>query len=145
MSKSFRSEFESSEFAVRDILIRLKAELGAWAISDDDQGTVELVAAEALNNVVEHAYPDENQTGTVHLSCELQTEGLRFRIEDHGVPMPGETLPGNAPAPISTELQDLPEGGFGWSLIHMLAENLQYQRANGMNVLVFLVPLNRAV
>ena len=34
-----------------------------------------------------------------------------------------------------------PEGGFGWSLIHVLATQLRYRRVAGKNWLIVAVPL----
>ena len=40
-----------------------------------------------------------------------------------------------------TALEDLPEGGFGWHLIHSLTNDLTYLRTGGCNRLRFLLPL----
>ena len=84
-----------------DLLLRL---------SDDSRGTVEIVLAEALNNVVEHAYAD--YPGRIEIGI-TPGEGFVFvQLVDAGLPMPEGELPGGRLGK-TTEIQDLPEGGFG--------------------------------
>ena len=54
----FHLEFESSPIAVRTALGRIIDGLGPLSLDPEEIGTVEIVMAEALNNVVEHAYPE---------------------------------------------------------------------------------------
>ncbi|MES2142769.1 MAG: ATP-binding protein [Pseudomonadota bacterium] len=100
-------------------------------LDEADRGRAELVLAEALNNIVEHAYAEAG--GEIELTLCLNGQGLNCRIVDHGAPMPGEALPqGILDAP-----EDLPEGGFGWYLIRTLAEDLRYARVADQNQLTF--------
>ena len=52
----------------------------------------------------------------------------------------GEPLVGNAP---STKVQfaDLPEGGFGWFLKKMFAQNITYKHTGSINTLAFHPPI----
>ena len=59
----------------------------------------------------------------------------KFRIEDTGRPMPGGETPLGQAANLDVDLEDLPEGGFGWFLIRDLAKDVNYSRADGTNVL----------
>lgn len=61
-------------------------------LSVDDRNTAEIVLAEVLNNVVEHAYAAK--AGSVFLFLSLGEGRLHCRIEDEGTAMPG-----NAPLP----------------------------------------------
>jgi serine/threonine-protein kinase RsbW len=102
-------------------------------LDDANRGKAEIVLAEALNNIVEHAYADGG--GEIELTIRLNRQGLNCRIVDHGAPMPDGALPiGRLAAP-----EDLPEGGFGWHLIRTLAEDLRYARVAGQNQLTFLL------
>ena len=47
---------QSSELAVREALAEISRGLGPLELNPEEAGTVELVLAEALNNIVEHAY-----------------------------------------------------------------------------------------
>jgi serine/threonine-protein kinase RsbW len=90
----------------------------------------ELVLAEILNNVAEHAYED-GQAGPVDLRVELAPGRLICRVRDKGRALPGGNLPGAVPA----DPRDLPEGGFGWSMVRALASNICYRRIGGWNAL----------
>lgn len=126
--------------AVREALSNLLTTLREAGVGAEDTGTIELVLAEALNNVVEHAYREDPDHSFV-LTSSVSEAGLAVRMTDQGVPMPGLALPsGNLPD-IDTGLQDLPEGGFGWALIHTLTEELTYQRVDDQNVTSFIIPM----
>lgn len=124
--------------SVRDCLHRAMASAPMTLLSDDDRGTAEIVLAEVLNNVVEHAYAE--LSGDIRLSLALKPGQLDCQIEDDGVPMPGGDAPaGNLPDP-----EDLPEGGFGWHLIRVLSSGLTYQRLGKTNRLSFSLPAERS-
>jgi serine/threonine-protein kinase RsbW len=98
----------------------------------------ELVLAEVLNNVAEHAYGDAG--GKVEVSLQHAADGLRCLIVDEGRAMPGGQLPvGRLPSGLDVVLADLPEGGFGWHLIRSLSTNLTYARVEGQNRLSFVL------
>ncbi|MDD9717210.1 ATP-binding protein [Dinoroseobacter sp. PD6] len=132
-------EFPSRYAQVRETLAELLAALRDAGVESEDAGIVEVVLAEAMNNVVEHAYresPDE----VVRLRCALEETGLRVVLDDSGVAMPGLNLPEGRCPTSDTPLQDLPEGGFGWHLIHTLTEELIYTRAAERNETRFIIP-----
>ena len=117
--------------AVRDALRLL-----VKGLPDDgaDLGMVELVLAEVLNNVVEHAYAGGH--GKIELTIQLTSTDLSCAIVDEGDPMPDGTLPaGDLDAAFATD--GLPEGGFGWHLIRSLSQDLRYDRYKGRNHLSF--------
>jgi serine/threonine-protein kinase RsbW len=111
------------------------------ALSDGSRGTVEIVLAEALNNVVEHAYA--TYSGTIKIRVTPGDGFLFVRIVDSGLPMPAQELP-NGRLGIATEIQDLKEGGFGWYLIRTLSQDLAYLRDGGLNILSFCVGVDYA-
>ncbi|MEZ5798130.1 MAG: ATP-binding protein [Paracoccaceae bacterium] len=107
-------------------------------LSADDRSTAEIVLAEVLNNIAEHAYAQGD--GTILLSLALGHDRLDCVIEDQGGPMPGGALPeGAAPDPAR-----LPEGGFGWHLIRTLCCDLSYERIGPTNRLKFSLPAERS-
>lgn len=103
-------------------------------------GLVEIVLAEALNNIVEHAYGDHGR-GLVDLEVEHRTSALVFRILDEGLPMPGGDAPSAKAQDLDVAVEDLPEGGFGWFLIRELTEDLSYRRVGDRNELTFRMAL----
>jgi serine/threonine-protein kinase RsbW len=125
--------------AVRSGLQNLFAQEPLCSLCDDTRGTAEIVMAEALNNIVEHAYA--SQTGSIDIWVGLGATGLECSISDYGRPMPDFQLPNARPQELA-QIEDLPEGGFGWFLIRSLAQDLQYQRRYNQNLLRFRVPFN---
>lgn len=103
-------------------------------LAQDDRGTAEIVLAEALNNIVEHAYA--HHSGEIEVVLLLHKNALICRIVDTGLPMPNGLLPAGLLAPMD-QLDDLPEGGFGWFLIRTLSQDLDYRRVDGRNQLSF--------
>lgn len=122
--------------AVRDGLKRLFAMQPLCDLTEAGRGNVEIVLAEALNNIVEHAYA--RHSGTIKVALQLAHPDLLCQISDSGLPMPGESLPLGNLAQVGNA-DDLPEGGFGWFLIRTLTRELNYRRHNGLNLLSFRV------
>ena len=108
------------------------------ALTADHRATVELVLAEVLNNVAEHAYGGGG--GPVSLRLRLSPRGIACRVADRGTGLPKGRLPD--PAAQFPDPANLPQGGFGWPLIRLLTRGLRYRRLAGCNVLVFTVPRN---
>ena len=111
------------------------------ALEDDLRGTAEIVLAEVLNNIVEHAYAD--QAGDITLRLVRHDGEVHCTVSDTGAPMPGLCLPEGRFQPLK-DLADLPEGGFGWFLIRSLTEGLAYQRSKGRNRLSFQLPAKQS-
>lgn len=121
----------SDPLAVRHGLKALFESLLLQQLDAANRDKAEIVLAEALNNIVEHAYA--GGTGDIELTIRLNCRGLTCRIVDKGAPMPDISLPAGHLAPAG----DLPEGGFGWYLIRALSEDLTYARIEGQNLLTF--------
>ena len=131
--------FAASPVAVRDNLVRMLAVPPLSGLSAEARGDAELVLAEVLNNVAEHAYPD--RVGPVSVMLCRVKDGVVCRVVDQGAAMPGHRLPeGELTAGPSLALDDLPEGGFGWHLIRSLTRDLVYVRDVGENRLSFRLP-----
>lgn len=131
----------SDPLAVRAGLVRLMASPSLYNLNDAARGTAEIVLAEVLNNIVEHAYAD--MSGEIHITLCTQADGVVVAIRDQGHPFPQETLPQGA-LPQTYASHDLPEGGFGWFLIRSLVQNLTYRRDTTSNHLSFVLPTEAA-
>jgi serine/threonine-protein kinase RsbW len=106
------------------------------AVPEHDRGAVEIVLAEALNNIVEHAYADA--AGEITLTLWQAGGEVACRITDRGASMPRETLPDGVLAQVEAPA-DLAEGGFGWFLIRSLSRDLRYARYGTLNELTFVL------
>lgn len=130
--------FPGSPMAVRRTLAAVSEALSTLRLSDEEHGTVELVLAEALNNVVEHAYGGR-AAGWVQLTCRHRDAGIVVTIRDRGDPMPRDRAPLADLADGRRSLVDMPEGGFGWFIIRDLARDIAYRRADDTNELTFRI------
>ncbi len=134
-------KFRSGPLAVREAIAQILSELDPLGLGSDDLGTIEIVLAEALNNVVEHAYPADQASGPIDFDCSSAADGLHIRIIDDGLAMPGGRIPNGLQSTLTDDLSTLPEGGFGWHLIRQLAQDVEYRRCNEQNILDLRLPV----
>jgi serine/threonine-protein kinase RsbW len=128
-----RLAISADPVAVRAALATLCDTLILRTLAEDARGTAELVIAEALNNIVEHAYGEDG--GEIEIVLRRAPGALFCQIADRGRPMPGGTAPaGRLPA---ADTANPPEGGFGWYLIRSLSQDLRYRREDDWNRLSF--------
>lgn len=128
--------FSPDAQSVRKTLMTVLDRLSHLPPHNIDLGIVELVLAEVLNNIVEHAYA-LNQKGLIQVRVTATHHVLWFEVQDNGRPMSNEILPIGERPNVDTEPAALPEGGFGWFLIKSLARGLCYQRIADQNHLRF--------
>lgn len=128
--------------SVRTALLSIVAAPPVCDLEPGQRHTVELVLAEVLNNVAEHAYP--TVPGHVAVTVVLLSGALRCEVVDEGGPMPNGTLPEGRLPDSDLPAADLPEGGFGWHLIRTLTRDITYRRQRGTNRLGFTIPLSAA-
>lgn len=129
----------ANERSVRCGLMTIKSAMSNLSMSHDDWSTVELVIAEVLNNIVEHAY-SESDSGLIETHLDYEHGALHCKVVDTGRSMPNGELPEGAPKDLTCDIADLPEGGFGWFLIHQLTRDLNYVRHLNQNTLSFKLP-----
>ncbi len=134
-------QFPGDEQAVRYALRTTVDELNEFGHSAELQSTAELVLAEVLNNIVEHAYGDHHD-GPIEVDITEAGGELNVCVKDKGLPMPKGVVPAGDPQDLNVALEDLPEGGYGWFLIHELTRGLHYRRVDeSRNELCFRVPI----
>lgn len=131
--------FGASPQATRSVLSDIEQALERCGVPASTRETIELVLAEVINNVVEHAYAE--RPGPVELRLRATAGAIDCVIIDEGTGMPGGKLPGGTRPSVGGALADLPEGGFGWSLIRDLTGDLSYRRTGGKNHLSFRIPI----
>lgn len=130
---TFRLDARDGE--VRLTLARITAVLVGLGIPPDDRASVEIVLAEILNNIVEHGYAP-GDPGPIWIALLMEPAAVQVTISDFGRPLPAALLnPAEPPDP-----QSLPEGGFGWFLIHSLTTDLRAGRTGTLNRLSFRLP-----
>lgn len=127
--------FPATEAEASKGIATLSARLAAQGLPSCKSDDVKIALAEAINNVVKHAYAGIAPTN-IRVDCCLFKDQLVIRITDTGKPMPDLQPPKGIPASVDTSVQELPEGGFGWFLIHRLASEIHYERRDGSNLLL---------
>ncbi|MBW6505952.1 MAG: ATP-binding protein [Rhodobacteraceae bacterium] len=135
----FHSRFSAEPHAVRGAL-RASVARFARQISPEEAGALELVLAEVLNNIVEHSYAGGSD-GVISLSIVRDLSGLSCAVSDDGIPLPEGCLAPPCLPSAAVATAQLPEGGFGWYLIHDLTQDLGYRRDGGQNLLAFRLPI----
>lgn len=138
-ARDFCRTLASTESAVRDTLGEVCGWMRQRRLGDDDIGTAELVMAEILNNVVEHAYPSEDG-GWIRLRVADNGGCLTLTVSDGGAAMARGAPPDTGLPSVDTAADALPEGGFGWALIRQLSGDLSYRRIDGQNRLSLTLP-----
>ncbi len=139
--EKFRMVFRATPGDVRKTLDRFCSHIRPLSLPAEYTGTLELVLAEVLNNVVEHAYGNRGD-GWIELCATMLDNGFAFEVVDEGAEMPEQELPRGDPRLLGGDLNALPEGGFGWFLIRDLAQDLSYERRNERNYLAFRICRN---
>lgn len=133
-------ELKGTPQEVRNALETLRQKLTAEEFAACNAGVLELVLAEVLNNVVEHALAGRSD-GQIVISCNYQNHCWQVEVRDNGTAMPESGLPSGIMPEVDQDMGDLPEGGFGWGLVRTLAQDIEYERrASGVNQLTFCVP-----
>ncbi|UWQ93246.1 ATP-binding protein [Aliisedimentitalea scapharcae] len=134
MAETFKHSFRATELDARDGMEFIVARLRQTGATEDWTGTVQIALAEAVNNIVEHAYVDMPR-GNIEIACEMKETGLTMRITDSGSAFGTDELPPGNPVDLNVGFGDLPEGGFGWFLLRTLTQSISYDRKGDNNIL----------
>jgi len=124
---------------VRALLSDVTLWMAGQCIDVDNSQNMELVLAEVLNNIVEHAYSDTD--GDITVSLSLHNGFLQADCLDHGKAMPHGPPSSAKGFDPNMALNDLPEGGFGWGLIRSLCSGASYQRIGTQNRTTLILDL----
>lgn len=139
---TFEISLAATQDAVRDALKSFLNELVSLGLTDEALSRVELVTAETLNNIVEHAFCNDQQPGFIRVRCAFRADGMHLRFTDFGAPMPDLKAPDRKSFDTETAIPNLPEGGFGWGLIRDLTEEISYRRSGPLNSLSMRININ---
>lgn len=129
--------------AVRHGLDRVSSVMVADGYDADIRGSVEIVLAEVLNNIVKHAYAGR-EDGRITVKMLDIGSALQFEVSDTGTPLPVKAVRKVEFNFSNTPVEALPEGGFGWQMIRKIATDLDYRRSGDRNWLCFRIPFASA-
>ncbi|MGB3406590.1 MAG: ATP-binding protein [Jannaschia sp.] len=135
-----RERIAGTSDAVQSHLRTLEGATRACELDTDRSADMLIVLGEILNNIVEHAFTGSDDGWIV---CTIHRHKDRFSVEtrDNGAPLPPGLLTAGPLPDIDTTLDDLPEGGFGWFIVHTLTDDMIYERRRGQNRLTFSLAL----
>ncbi|WP_338550102.1 ATP-binding protein [Roseovarius phycicola] len=125
---------KAQKSAVSKSLQTLRTGLANGGIEEETLGRVEIALAEVLNNITEHGHAEAG-IDTVSLSARISDQDIRVDIRDSGAVVPEACLNSAHLPDSSGPLHSLPEGGFGWFLIHSMVDDLRYSEKDGENQL----------
>lgn len=134
-----QARFCSDPGYVKDISAQIVASIRHLGLSAEDLDKIQIILAEVINNITEHAYQDcpDQEIEVLVAKCD---QGICFHFIDSGIGLPNGQIPESIQPSVDREIADLPEGGFGWFLISTLADNVRYDRKHGQNHLFFRLP-----
>lgn len=123
----FEAKFEN----VGGSIARAQACLADQQVDEEVASMCMLALSEAINNVVEHAYPDHCD-GLVELHIQITKTSILFQVRDCGAMPPSDLF---ASADDMPDPFDLPEGGWGLSVISSVMDDIGLTCENGFNQL----------
>ncbi|MGK7876539.1 MAG: SpoIIE family protein phosphatase [Xenococcaceae cyanobacterium] len=106
--------------------------LRAQAIAPDIIEDVQLIAEEILTNIIKYGYKD-GEAHPIKIDLCISNKRLSLTFEDAGKPF--NPLDEIADPELDIDIENRPVGGLGIFLVKQLAEQLEYARRNGKNVL----------
>ena len=133
----FRGRCSGDDDAVGRLVEELQATFSARLVDPERAGNVLIVLGEMLNNTVEHAMRGRSD-GWIDLTVRSFADRMEVLTRDDGRALPPALLEGGRDLPAMGDTpDDMPEGGFGWFLIHTLVDDLTYERTDGVNRMTF--------
>lgn len=136
----FDRQFVATEDEASAVLVDASTFIRNNVEDPERSGELVIVLAEAVNNVVEHAYPP-GQSQDMRLTIEICDECVLIELRDRGRNLPVELLSKSRLPDIAVDPLDLPEGGFGWPIIHAVASDVVHMRHQGENRLRLTIGL----
>ena len=132
--------FAATPGQVSATLTELQASLARRGVAKDPLADILLALAEILNNIVEHSVAGLD---AAEIELDVTRSGTRLHVEttDRGRPLPPSLLSSAELPAMTGDLDTMPEGGFGWFIIHSLAQDMVYERDAGLNRLSFAFDL----
>lgn len=110
------------------------------SLGAEGAGEVELCVVEAINNAIEHACGSRSGL-LISVIARRTAEEISIEVSDQGEPMAAvilERAPPLAPNFDPTDLDALPERGFGLSIMKQVMDEISYDTKNGRNTLTLV-------
>ena len=124
-----------SEHIQKFCISRSKADSAFPLLGQD----MNLVLSELLTNIVKYAYSNSiapSQDCKIEVHARFLGEFFEVLIIDQGIELPKHVLERTNVEIDVDNIFSLPEGGFGWSIVHSIIDQVIYQRVNNNNRLL---------
>lgn len=131
MNESYSDTFIAKFENVGPSIERVDAYLISAGVDPDTVSFCMLALSEALNNIVEHSFP-EASGGSALLNVFLSDNRVNFQIIDEGAVAPPNVYNTAADMP---DPFGLPEGGWGLAVIDAVMDDVVYSHQDGVNKL----------
>lgn len=134
-SKTIASTLE----AVSEVGLEFRA-IAATNFGDEVAGLLDLGLVEAMTNVVRHGYHGASD-GFLSISCFCFVDSFTIKMVDAGVAIPAEKLKqanGDVFDFDPLDIDAIPSGGMGLSLINLVFDNIIYQSKNNENTMLLV-------
>jgi serine/threonine-protein kinase RsbW len=103
----------------------------AHRLTTDDVNGINLLLDEIVINIISHGYDDEREH-EILVNLTLENGALAIRVEDDGRPF----NPLDVPTPnLDLPIEERPIGGLGIYIARSIADEMEYRREGGRNVL----------
>jgi serine/threonine-protein kinase RsbW len=96
---------------------------------------MKVAVAEACNNVVLHAYEDQ-EPGLLEIQFELEENGLSIHIKDDGSSFNYEQMVNKSSTLHDKTLEEATVGGLGLFMMHALMDKVQVRTNHGTEVIL---------
>jgi serine/threonine-protein kinase RsbW len=106
-------------------------------VPEEAKSEMEIGVVEAMTNIVKHGY-GSSEHGVIEVSYSLSAGLITIELRDQGKPISSEMLFGGDDAVFDFDPEDidsLPESGMGMSLMRYTFDQIDYESADGSNLL----------
>ncbi|SDO32082.1 anti-sigma B factor RsbW [Alkalicoccus daliensis] len=105
--------------------------------SYDDIEDIKIAIAEACTNVVNHAYPDDTEQDSMHITFAVYEDRMELIVADQGGAVDVDQLnKGRGPITKEQPVEDLKEGGLGLFLIETLMDEVEIRGESGVMIIM---------
>lgn len=106
-------------------------------VPEEAKSEMEIGVVEAMTNIVKHGY-GSSEHGVIEVSYSLSAGVITIELRDQGKPISSEALFGGDDTVFDfdpEDIENLPESGMGMSLMRNTFDQIDYESANGSNLL----------